>query len=87
MSDHTLIQTFDSLTGPVTSMALAPNGQVIAAGLEDGSVKLWQVGGSAIPQILIGHQGSVDRLVFNSDSRILASGSRDGTVKLWRVEQ
>jgi WD40 repeat protein len=58
----------------------------VAAGLEDGSVKIWRVGESAIPQTLTGHTGVVDRLVFNIDGRILASGARDQTVKLWRVE-
>ncbi|KAF2174963.1 hypothetical protein K469DRAFT_635424 [Zopfia rhizophila CBS 207.26] len=39
--------------------------------------------GSALPQTLEGHSGSVLAMTFLLDGKVLASGSGNETVKLW----
>jgi len=75
----------------ITSLALSPAGDLLAAGSEDGEIRLWRlppgedvlaIGGQA-PQILTGHRKTVRGLVFDRSGRKLASASDDGTARLW----
>ncbi|NJK39680.1 MAG: sugar-binding protein [Oscillatoriales cyanobacterium SM2_3_0] len=74
----------------VNSLAFSQDGQVIASGLEDGTIKLWQRNGKLI-KTLTGHQGAITKVQFkpqdknNPQPELLASASKDGTVKLWTL--
>jgi len=67
----------------VTSVAFSPDGTLLAAGLQDGRVKLWQVSNGKLLFTLEGHAGTVHSLAFSPDGKILASGSDDNTVRFW----
>ena len=71
-------------TGSVFSVDISPNGQLIATGGEDKTVKVWQENG-ALLDTLEGHQARVWEVQFSPDNRYLASASRDGTVKIWSL--
>jgi len=66
----------------VNTVAWSPDGETLATGARDNTIKLWTNKGQLI-QTLRGHQGSVYRVVFSPDGETLASASQDNTIKLW----
>lgn len=74
----------------INSVAFSRNGKLLASGVTDGSVKLWDPATGALERIL---QDSMSRtesylhcihvITFSPDGRLLAAGSRDETIKLW----
>ena len=71
--------------GHVRSVSWTSDGQTLATGGEDGSVKLWKRDGSLINKILT-HQGSVRSVSWTSDGQILTTGGQDGLIKLWKPD-
>lgn len=84
VSDGALIQNFTSYGAAVTSVAFAPNGQLIASGSADRSVKVWQVSTGTLVSNRLDHTEKVNEVAFSPDSQRLASGSDDRTAKLYR---
>ncbi len=70
---------------PVSSLAFSPQGQILASGSYDSTVRLWRVPDGTPLHTLEGHTGSVHAVAFSPDGTLLASGSEDGTVRLWGV--
>ncbi|HEY9651943.1 MAG TPA: TIR domain-containing protein, partial [Coleofasciculaceae cyanobacterium] len=73
---------FSGHEASVLAVAVSPNGQMIASGSEDNTVKLWNQDGT-LQKTLTGHQGSINELAFSPDGKLIASASVDKTVKLW----
>ncbi|WP_049949671.1 pentapeptide repeat-containing protein [Sorangium cellulosum] len=70
---------------PCNAVAWSRLGDLLAAGHEDGSVRLWDaVTGQAI-RAMHGHLGAAMSVAFSPDGLLLASGSSDNTVRLWEV--
>jgi WD40 repeat protein/serine/threonine protein kinase len=69
--------------GPVTTVALSPDGRTLASGGTDGLVRLWDAATGATIAELRGHQGKVNAVAFSPDSRTVASASEDRSVRLW----
>jgi WD40 repeat protein len=67
-------------------VAFSPDGQYLASGSWDKSIKLWSVQSHKQAAILQEHSGYVLALAFSADGKYLASGSGDNTVKLWSVQ-
>lgn len=61
----------------VTVLARSPDGKHIAAGYDDGAVKMWGIDNGALVLTLNGHRSAVTCLAFNSTGSILASGAKD----------
>ncbi|MEW5860520.1 MAG: serine/threonine-protein kinase [Cyanobacteriota bacterium] len=78
------VQTLTGHSDVVTSIAFSPDGQLLASGSNDETIKLWQpITGKEI-RTLTGHSDWVNSVAFSSDGQILASGSKDMTIKLWQ---
>ena len=77
------LQTLAGHTNVVESVAFAPDGQLLASGSDDLTVKLWQVSTGACLQTLTGHTDVINCVTFAPDGQTLASGSSDDTVKFW----
>ena len=72
-------------TSEVTSVSFSPDGNTLASGATDVTVKLWDVATRRNIATLRGHRNNVTSVSFSPDGSTLASGARDGTVKLWDV--
>jgi WD40 repeat protein len=69
----------------VLAVAFAPDGQTLASGGGDSTVRLWDAATAVGRGTLRGHAGPVQALSFAPDGRALASGDWRGIVKLWDV--
>lgn len=72
-------------TATITSLAVSPNGKLLASGDETGTMKLWDIATRREVASLPGHSGRVTSFVFSSDGKTLVSTSWDKTVKVWDV--
>jgi len=80
-----LVRTLTGHTGSVLSVTFSPDGQFLASGSEDNTVKIWRVSDGKETRTLTGHILGVNSVAFSPDGQFLASGSTDKTVKIWRV--
>jgi RNA polymerase sigma factor (sigma-70 family) len=71
--------------GPVFGLALAPEGDLLATGGADATVKVWDAHGSGEPQVFLGHRDHVQSVAFFRHRRAVVSGSRDGTARIWDI--
>lgn len=60
-------------------------GQWLAAGMDNGKIRLWQRGEQERSFDINAHQSAVQTLAFSSDGHLIASGARDGMVRLWQI--
>lgn len=64
-----------------TCVAAWPDGEMVAAGSEDGSVRTWRLSLVGPASVLAGHESFVYDVAATRD--LIASGAWDGTVRLW----
>lgn len=86
-SDQTW-QFIHSLTGNseyVNSLALSPDGQILAGGSRDSKIYLWNAGTGELTKTLYEHSDWVSSIAISPDGKILASGSGDATIKIWQL--
>jgi WD40 repeat protein len=72
-------------TGVVLSLAITPNGQILASGGQDQTVRLWEVPNGRELARWQAHAGGVTALAFDPHGETLASAGADGTLRLWNI--
>jgi hypothetical protein len=72
-----------TIKGAWGSVAFSPDGQRLAVGGDDGTVKVWEARTGQELLSLRGHAGPVYSVAFSPDGARLATGSYDRTVKVW----
>ncbi|PSB54611.1 serine/threonine protein kinase, partial [filamentous cyanobacterium CCP1] len=70
----------------VWAVTLSPDGETVASGSYDATIKLWDAETGELRRTLLGHSDAVRSLVMSPDGQTLASGSSDATIKLWDME-
>ena len=71
------LRKLEGHTGPVASVAFSPDGQLLASGSWDFSVRLWRVADGHLARDLGPHDGWANSIAFSLDGQLLAVG-RDG---------
>ncbi len=71
---------------PVIGLSISPDDRLIAAGMADNTVGLWQLESGAELYRLRGHEMMVTDVEFSPDGATLASSSADTSVRLWDLE-
>lgn len=64
-------------------LAMHPGGGRVAFGCNDGTGRVWDVGGGREIARLTGHEGVVDAIAYSRDGALLATGSTDRRIILW----
>ncbi|KAH7886378.1 hypothetical protein F5I97DRAFT_1270746 [Phlebopus sp. FC_14] len=71
----------------IYSVAVSPDGTLIASGSKDTSVRIWDVAtGSEVSHLVRQHRLPVRCVVFSPDGRRIITGSQDATVRVWDLE-
>ncbi len=85
VSDGQVVHELRGHEDEVLSVAFSPDGQLLASGSRDGTIRIWNVSDGNFVHILRGHTRDVLSVAFSPDGQYLASGSWDNTARLWRV--
>lgn len=81
--DSTLIQKFERQDGPITALAISPDGAKLAVGAEAGDVRIYDIESAKLLARCTGHQGGIFALSFTPDGLNLAAGGFDGQLRLY----
>lgn len=78
----------DSLGGPIWSLAANHAGTFLAAGCEDGCIKIFEIAGGILQYVrsFDKEEGRVLSLDWNLDDSVLVSGGSDSAIRLWSTE-
>lgn len=69
--------------GAIEAVARSPNGNVIATGHGDWTLRLWSAKTGRPLKVIRGHKGHVLAVAYSPDGKLIATGSDDGTGRLW----
>lgn len=79
-------QTRNGMESGLQSMTYDENANLMAVGLDNGDILLWDLRNRRVVNRLIGHAFRVQGLHFSSDGSRLLSASLDTTCRLWDLD-
>jgi WD40 repeat protein/tRNA A-37 threonylcarbamoyl transferase component Bud32 len=80
-----LRRTLSGHSDVVKSIAISPDGQLLASGSYDKTIKLWSLRTGELLHTLSEHTHRITCIVISRDGQLLASSSYDKTIKLWAL--
>jgi WD40 repeat protein/tRNA A-37 threonylcarbamoyl transferase component Bud32 len=79
------IHTLRANVGKALAAAFSPDATLIAAGGDEGTIRVWDALTYREVKTMRAHAGAVTAICFSPDGRWLASAGADRTVKLWQI--
>ncbi|MBW4561135.1 MAG: serine/threonine protein kinase [Mojavia pulchra JT2-VF2] len=84
------INTLTGHVASVRSVAMSPDGQTLASGSDDNTIKLWHLGSGSLKNTLTSQSGFFKNgatwftcVALSRDGQTLASGSLDKIIRIW----
>lgn len=77
--------SFQGGAGSAAGLAFLPDGQRLAAGYADGSIRIWTTSDGMLEQMIKNGGRAVTALAVSSDGRWLAAGREDGALTVWDI--
>jgi Tol biopolymer transport system component/formylglycine-generating enzyme required for sulfatase activity len=81
--------TLSGHSGAINSIAFSLDGQLMASGSDDNTIRIWRTHDAMLLHTLEGHTDTVMSIAFHTNEAaepILASLSSDGTLRLWNAQ-
>ncbi|WP_437902591.1 hypothetical protein WME95_28855 [Sorangium sp. So ce327] len=78
---------FEDRTGPLSVVALHPDGKRVLTVSQDGTAKLWSADAPATPVVFKDHGGAVNFAALSPDGTRLVTTSSDKTARIWDVSR
>ncbi|MFE1745917.1 protein kinase [Coleofasciculus sp. H7-2] len=82
-----LQKTLSGHSSKVNSVAISPDGQILASGSHDKTIKVWNLETGELNITLTGHYYSVYCVAISPDGATFASASNDTNIKIWLMPQ
>ena len=84
------VRVFENVRDHVRCFAIAPDGDVLAAGhfqAEDSpaTVRLWQISTGKELRSMTGHSKAISQVAFSRDGKMLMSSGFDGVIRIWET--
>jgi WD40 repeat protein/transcriptional regulator with XRE-family HTH domain len=73
-------------TNWVWSLAFSPEGDILASGSDDCTLRLWDVKDGNSIDVIEGHTLDVFALAISTDGQLLVSAGQDQAVRLWNLQ-
>jgi WD40 repeat protein/transcriptional regulator with XRE-family HTH domain len=77
---------FSETLSHVMSIAISPDGQIVAVGDLSGRIYLWNIATTQLIATFEGHIGWVWSVAFSPDGKTLVSSGADASIRLWEVQ-
>ncbi|CAD8191712.1 unnamed protein product [Paramecium pentaurelia] len=74
-------------TSSVKQICFSPDGNILASGSDDKSIRLWDVKTGQQKAQLYGHRYKVNSVCFSPDGNTLASGSNDNSIQQKKISK
>ena len=84
-ANFALLCTLSGHSGEVHSVVFSRDGQHLASGASDHTVRGWDVRTGLAVGSLDGHRGRVSSVTFSPDGELLASGGFDKRIRIWKL--
>ncbi|MBD2521195.1 serine/threonine-protein kinase [Nostoc sp. FACHB-133] len=70
----------------VLTLAISPDGQTLASGINDKTIKVWNLKNGKEILTITGHSKQIISLAISADGQTLVSSSYDNKIKIWNLK-
>ncbi len=81
------LDRFTQKTGPVTSVAVSPDGRRALAGCKDGALRLLEIATGKQLTTFTGHDGPIVDVTFSADGKQAATACDDGYARVFKLPE